>query len=310
MIAVTQQLDFTDVVGIVGFARRSRKRLCTVGSLHGYGYLVITAEHPDGERKGSNSPGYSNLRLLARHVVVQLRAAPLRRHQKLLPQADVSGSVSGTSVHELTTVPPSSKHVDCCTSPHRSVSGSWHHTSPLSNPNRGRTLSRLLFVMAGTSVMPFFAVIDYRCAQHVQQPWTASAPACGSRRPGHYSSYGKYRYGSEIEILRCAAMAAGPPTQCCRRARCRRSGVSCRAAGRGRRRRVAAAQACALRWCRWYLLPASFADGRTRPEAAVAQLVEQGTENPCVNSSILFGGIVRRGSIALQLRFQAYGPVR
>ena len=44
--------------------------------------------------------------------------------------------------------------------------------------------------------------------------------------------------------------------------------------------------------CRWYLLPASFADGRTRPEAAVAQLVEQGTENPCVNSSILFGGIL------------------
>ena len=32
-------------------------------------------------------------------------------------------------------------------------------------------------------------------------------------------------------------------------------------------------------------------DGRKQVIAAVAQLVEQGTENPCVNSSILFGGM-------------------
>lgn len=78
-------------------------------------------------------------------------------------------------------------------------------------------------------------------------------------------------------------------------------------------------QASAPRWCRtrcrWHLLPASFADGRTRSEAAVAQLVEQGTENPCVNSSILFGGILfekplSRNRATLQLRFQAYGPLR
>ena len=40
------------------------------------------------------------------------------------------------------------------------------------------------------------------------------------------------------------------------------------------------------------VLSTSFADGRNPCSAAVAQLVEQGTENPCVNSSILFGGIL------------------
>ena len=131
-------------------------------------------------------------------------------------------------------------------------------------------------------------------------------PACGSRRLGHHSSYGKYLYGSEIEILRVRCHGCGTTHAVLPSCSVPALGsqLSCGWKGTptaGRRRAGVRATV---------VLPASFADGRNGCSAAVAQLVEQGTENPCVNSSILFGGIARRGSIALQLRFQAYGPLR